>query len=89
MCAMEQKTPLERACEKVGGAVKLAQALEVSIQVVTNWKLRDRIPAEMCPRIEGLTGVRCEDLRPDVAWGVLREQSAPAPKEPAAAEQGA
>lgn len=72
---MEQKTPLERACENVGGAVRLAQMLDVSIQVVTNWKLRDRIPAEMCPRIEGLTGVRCEELRPDVAWGVLRAQT--------------
>jgi DNA-binding transcriptional regulator YdaS (Cro superfamily) len=33
-----------------------------------------RVPAEHCPRIERITGgaVRCEDLRPDVEWSVLR-----------------
>jgi len=31
-------------------------------------------PAERCPQIEQATGglVRCEDLRPDVQWSVLR-----------------
>jgi len=45
--------------------------LGVSQQSLTNWKQRG-IPAEYCPRIELLTGVRCEDLRPDVQWSVLR-----------------
>ena len=48
------------------------------------WKARRRVPAEYCPAIERFTRsvaaqrgdesliVRCEDLRPDVAWGVLR-----------------
>ncbi len=33
-----------------------------------------RTPAERCPAIERATGglVRCEDLRPDVEWSVLR-----------------
>lgn len=33
-----------------------------------------QVPAERCPAIERATGgaVRCEDLRPDVDWGVLR-----------------
>ena len=32
------------------------------------------IPAERCPEIERVTGgaVRCEELRPDVDWAVLR-----------------
>ncbi len=38
------------------------------------WKKRGRVPAEHCPAIERATGgaVRCEDLRPDIEWGVLR-----------------
>ena len=33
-----------------------------------------QVPAERCPAIERATdgAVRCEDLRPDVDWGVLR-----------------
>ena len=53
--------------------------LGVSQQSLTNWKQRG-IPAEYCPRIEALTGVRCEDLRPDVQWSVLRNTT-PAPQE--------
>jgi DNA-binding transcriptional regulator YdaS (Cro superfamily) len=42
------------------------------------WKTRGRVPAEHCPSIERETGIRCERLRPDVAWDVLRAQSAAA-----------
>lgn len=40
------------------------------------WKARGNVPAEHCPAIERATAgaVRCEDLRPDVAWSVLRGQ---------------
>jgi DNA-binding transcriptional regulator YdaS (Cro superfamily) len=48
----------------------LATKLGRSRQTLNHWK--KRIPAEACPDIERLTGVRCEELRPDVAWGVLR-----------------
>lgn len=52
------------------------------------WRARARIPAEHCPAIERLTRrvaaergddsliVRCEDLRGDVPWGVLRRELA-------------
>ena len=43
----------------------------ITQQALTNWKQRG-IPAEKCPDIEALTGVRCEELRPDVNWAVLR-----------------
>lgn len=35
---------------------------------------RRQVPADRCPAIERATdgAVRCEDLRPDVEWGVLR-----------------
>lgn len=69
---MREKTPLELAADAAGGATKLAGLLGVSIQVLSNWKTRDRVPADRCPDIEALTGVRCEQLRPDVNWSVLR-----------------
>lgn len=54
------------------------------------WKARGNVPAERCPAIERFTKdkvrelgagepVTCEQLRPDVAWEVLREQSTPEP----------
>lgn len=71
-------SPLERAIELVGNSSKLAAAIGVTLQRLTNW-LERGVPAERCPDIERATGgaVRCEDLRPDVAWAVLREQAAP------------
>jgi DNA-binding transcriptional regulator YdaS (Cro superfamily) len=35
-----------------------------------------RVPAEHCPLIEKATNgaVRCEDLRPDMEWSVLRSR---------------
>lgn len=72
-------TPLERACRAVDGATRLAQLLSkpehtVSKSSVSRWK-RERVPAEYCPDIEALTGVPCEDLRPDVNWSVLRKKA--------------
>ena len=66
---------IERAIESAGGITKLAAALGLkSHAVVHQWRL-NRVPAEHCPSIERVTNgaVRCEDLRPDVAWGVLRD----------------
>lgn len=62
---------LQRAVAQAGGTSALARELGVSPQVVTNWLAR-RVPTDMCPAIERVTGVRCEELRPDVEWGVLR-----------------
>lgn len=49
-------------------------AFGVSPQVISNWKARG-IPAENCPDIEALTGIKCEVLRPGVNWSVLRGQT--------------
>ncbi len=67
-------TGLRKAIEVAGGATKLAAALGVTAQRLSNWVERG-VPAERCPDIERATNgaVRCEELRPDVAWGVLRE----------------
>jgi DNA-binding transcriptional regulator YdaS (Cro superfamily) len=45
----------------------------VSKASISRWK-KERVPAEVCPDIEALTGMRCEELRPDVNWGVLRRK---------------
>lgn len=79
-------TPIERAIEKVGSASALATLLQVSSAAVGQWKSGERrVPAERCPEIERATGgaVRCEELRPDVAWDVLRMQAEPAPADAA------
>ena len=76
---MNHSTPLQAvqaAAELVGGVTVLARLVGVSGPAVTQWAtgLR-RVPAQRCPLIERATGgrVRCESLRPDVDWSVLRE----------------
>ncbi len=67
--------PIDRAAKIVGSQTALAVALGVTKAAVGQWKDEGRrVPAEHCPAIERLTGgaVRCEELRPDVAWDVLR-----------------
>ena len=69
------QTAIERACDAVGGKAALAQMIDVSPQAVHQWTQGLRqVPAERCPEIERATSgsVRCEELRPDVAWDVLR-----------------
>jgi DNA-binding transcriptional regulator YdaS (Cro superfamily) len=69
--------PLDRAIEIAGGMTKMAKALGLSGHaVVYQWR-QTRVPAEKCPDVEALTGVRCEELRPDVNWAVLRATGAP------------
>lgn len=72
--------PIDIASDIVGSQVALASALGVSKGAVSQWKDDERrVPAEHCPAIERATrgAVRCEDLRPDIDWAVLREQAAP------------
>lgn len=58
--------------------VDLAKTLGVTAGAVNQWVSGlSQVSAERCPAIEKATGglVRCEDLRPDVQWAVLRGQS--------------
>lgn len=72
-------TPISKAVEIAGGQSALARALstepgKVKQGHVWAWMHRDRHPpAEHCPAIESLTGVRCQELRPDLVW--TRDQS--------------
>jgi DNA-binding transcriptional regulator YdaS (Cro superfamily) len=76
-------TPLELACAAVHGSSRLAELLSARIgrpvakSSISQWK-KARVPAELCPDIEAITGIRCEELRPDVSWGVLRIKQADA-----------
>lgn len=75
---------LRRAAQAVDGMNALARSLDVAPSTPRMWIARGVIPAEYCPAIERATRaaakaknnksliVYCEDLRPDVDWGVLR-----------------
>ncbi|WP_409976484.1 transcriptional regulator [Variovorax sp. CY25R-8] len=68
---------------KRGAQAQLAKTLDVPAPLLSAWasenpETRRQVPAERCPLIERATNhvVRCEDLRPDVAWDVLRDHPA-------------
>lgn len=61
-----------------GGAKAIAKDRHIHESAVYNWIARGQIPAEHCPSLERLSGGlrRCEQMRTDVEWGVLRGASA-------------
>jgi DNA-binding transcriptional regulator YdaS (Cro superfamily) len=65
---------LKKAIDIVGGQAALGKECGVWQSAVSNWIQREKVPAEYCPAIERATkgSVRCEELRPDVDWAVLR-----------------
>lgn len=73
---MDAKTKhLNRAIGILGGLASATTKLGVKrYQTIQQWR-NAGVPAEYCPIIERETGgkVTCEQLRPDMAWGVLRE----------------
>src|SRR5437868_3370016 len=77
-----EKAALQRAAVILGGQAALAELLGYpDRRNVWPWFNTDRrFPAEHCPVVERATRergdiVRCEELRPDVAWDVLRMQA--------------
>lgn len=77
-----EKKALQRAAAVLGGQAAMASVLGYGDRrAVWAWFNTDRrFPAEHCPAIERATRERgqpvvCEELRPDVAWDVLREQA--------------
>ncbi len=60
---------------KTASQTELARLLGVTPGAVHQWANKlTAVAAERCPAIEKATNgqVRCEDLRPDVDWGYLR-----------------
>lgn len=67
---------LREAIRMAGGQSALARVCGKDQGHVSHWlKSAKGVPAEHCPAIEDATGVRCEKLRPDVRWEVLRRGS--------------
>lgn len=74
-----ETTAIRKACHLVGGLSKMAALLGVKVPTVSQWvsgnpQNHRQVPAERCPAIERATSgqVRCEELRPDIDWAVLR-----------------
>jgi DNA-binding transcriptional regulator YdaS (Cro superfamily) len=86
---------LYTAIRVLGGVAAAADLIGVrSYQVIQSW-LKTRVPADHCPLIERLTrergqAVLCEELRPDIPWGVLRHPVSATERAgaPAVAEKG-
>lgn len=60
---------LREAIKKAGGITKLAEMLGegTKSQTIANWMTRG-VPLERCIDIEKVTGIRCEDLNPEIDW---------------------
>lgn len=56
---------IQTAVEKLGGPTSAAKQLGVkSYQSVQQWVVAGQVPAQYCKRVESLTGVTCDKLRP-------------------------
>lgn len=76
---------LEYVNQGRGRRSAIARAIGVPAILISQWAYaRRQVPADRCPDIERATSgaVRCEDMRSDVDWSVLR-RSAPSRKEAA------
>ncbi len=67
---------LTKAIEVAGGVGKLAAALGIKQNVVSNWRARSKAPADRCLAIEAATGVTRHELRPDVFGSAAGESKA-------------
>jgi DNA-binding transcriptional regulator YdaS (Cro superfamily) len=76
-----EKSPIDKAIALMGGVAETVRTLGLNGHATVYQWTKTRVPAERCPAIEAATNglVRCEDLRPDVAWGVLRGNTATTP----------
>lgn len=60
---------IDEAIQKAGSQAKFAAAMGRSQPTIHAWRNKaGRAPADACPTIEALYGVRCEKLRPDLFW---------------------
>ncbi|KAA1012991.1 helix-turn-helix domain-containing protein [Paraburkholderia panacisoli] len=63
---------MRRAIKEAGGLKALADALGEQPNTVSNWINRGA-PIDKCPSIEHITGVLCEELRPEYDWAMFRK----------------
>jgi DNA-binding transcriptional regulator YdaS (Cro superfamily) len=65
---MTNTEALQIAVDKAGSQSALARDLGKKQGHVWDWLQSGRTPPDICPTIEALYGVRCEDLRDDLDW---------------------
>lgn len=75
-----ERAALKRAIKLFPSANKFAEAIGVSWATPAMWQTRKGVPAEHCLLIERETRalgkpVVCEELRTDLPWDVLRQNS--------------
>ncbi|WP_392564345.1 helix-turn-helix domain-containing protein [Orbus wheelerorum] len=76
---VKNNTFLEMAIKKIGSQKKLADEIGVVQSCVWKWLHGEtRIPLDKAMNIELLTKgqVKCEELRPDINWSILRNKKA-------------
>jgi DNA-binding transcriptional regulator YdaS (Cro superfamily) len=77
------RAAIELAITAAGGKTSLMRRLNArgwdisSHNVISQW-VENGVPAKYCPDIEAETNVPCEDLCPDVKWGLVRDRRAKA-----------
>lgn len=54
---------LERALDRAGGVAKLAEALGITSQAISQWR---QVPHERVLAVEKITGIPRYELRPDL-----------------------
>lgn len=61
---------VQKAVDLAGGQTALASAVGGKVRQghVWNWLQSGRVPEAHCPAVERITGIKCEELRPDVDW---------------------
>lgn len=60
---MDDKSPLDRAKERVGGQAELAKRIGVSAQAISQW---DEVPPLRVLAVEAASGISRHELRPDL-----------------------
>lgn len=59
-------TPIEKAIAACGNQEELGRRIGQSQQVISYWKKKGIVPAELTPAIEAATGIPRAELRPDL-----------------------